>query len=237
MDLSILDYGGGWGDELVAGLSVTLRLAAVAIIFGSGFGLLAALLERAEIPVISRAASVYGAVLRSLPELLVIFFIYYGSSLILQAIMAPFGFDGFIGINTFWAGVIALSMIHAAYASEVFRGAFAAVPHGPLEAAQSLGLRRFPTFIKVTFPLAIRYALPGLMNLVIVTLKTTPLVSAIGMQDLIRVASDAGQNTKQYLMFFLIALAIYLMIAAGILALQVILEKRLFRFMTAGRAR
>ena len=124
MDLSILDYGGGWGDELVAGLSVTLRLAAVAITFGSGFGLLAALLERAEIPVISRAASVYGAVLRSLPELLVIFFIYYGSSLILQAIMAPFGFDGFIGINTFWAGVIALSMIHAAYASEVFRGAF-----------------------------------------------------------------------------------------------------------------
>ena len=75
------------------------------------------------------------------------------------------------------------------------------------------------------------------MNLVIVTLKTTPLVSAIGMQDLIRVAGDAGQNTKQYLMFFLIALVIYLIIAAGILALQVILEKRLFRFMTAGRAR
>ena len=236
MDLSILDYGVGWGDELVLGLSVTLRLAAVAILLGSIVGLLTALLERSEIPIFSKAVSGYNAVLRSLPELLVIFFIYYGASLVLQAILAPFGFDGFIGINTFWAGVIALSMIHGAYASEVFRGAFNAVPAGPLEAAQSLGLRPYQSFITVSFPLAVRYALPGLMNLVIVTLKTTPLVSAIGMQDLIRVASDAGQNTKQYLMFFLLALVIYLIIAAGILALQLALEKRLFRFMGPGRS-
>lgn len=237
MDLGSLGYGSGWGDELVFGLGVTLRLAVVAILIGSCLGLATALLERAEIPIISKAVSAYSAILRSLPELLIIFFIYYGASLVLQAIAAPFGIDGFIGINTFWAGVIALSLIHAAYASEVFRGAFAAVPPGVVEAAQSLGLRRSQAFVTVRFPLAVRYALPGLMNLVVVTLKTTPLVSAIGMQDLIRVAGDAGQNTKQYLMFFLIALALYLIIAAGILVLQITLENRLFRFMDAGRSR
>lgn len=237
MDLSILSYGNGWGDELIFGLSVTLRLALVSIVIGLLLGLAMALLERADVPIISKAVSGLSAVLRSLPELLIIFFIYYGSSLILQAILSPFGFDGFIGINTFWAGAISLSLIHAAYTSEVFRGAFNAVPKGPMEAAQSLGLMPSLVFLKIQFPLAVRYALPGLMNLVVVTLKTTPLVSAIGLQDLIRVAGDAGQNTRQYLMFFVIALLVYLIIAAGILVFQLTLERRLFRFMADGGTR
>jgi len=236
MDLSILSFGDGWGDELIFGLSVTLRLAFVSIVIGSGVGLAMALLERTNVSIVSKSVSVVSAVLRSLPELLIIFFIYYGSSLVLQAVLSPFGYDGFIGINTFWAGVISLGLIHAAYTSEVFRGAFSAVPDGPVEAARSLGLRPGIVFLKAQFPLAVRYALPGMMNLVIVTLKTTPLVSAIGLQDLIRVAGDAGQNTRQYLMFFVIALLVYLIIAAGILVFQLILERRLFRFMGESKA-
>lgn len=234
MDLTILSYGDGWGDELIFGLSVTLRLAFVSIATGSLLGLIMALSERAAVPLLSQGISGISAVLRSLPELLIIFFIYYGSSLVLQAILSPFGYNGFVSLNTFWAGVISLSLIHAAYASEVFRGAFAAVPEGPLEAARSLGLSPGLVFFKVQFPLMVRYALPGLMNLVVVTLKTTPLVSAIGLSDLIRVAGDAGQNTRQYLMFFVIALLVYLIIAAGILVFQLILERRLFKFMGEG---
>jgi His/Glu/Gln/Arg/opine family amino acid ABC transporter permease subunit len=230
LDLAILAYGPGWGDELLFGLGVTLSLAVISICFGTLLGLAASLAEMSRLRPLAHLVAGYNAVMRSLPELLVILFIYYGLSFVLRTVLAPFGFTGFIGISGFWTGVLAISMIHAAYACQVFRGAFAAVPVGPLEAAQALGLHRPQVFVTVKLPLAVRYALPGLMNLVVVTLKITPLVSAIGLQDLIRVAGDAGRNTKEYLTFYVIALLIYLIIAAGILAFQLMLERRLFRF-------
>lgn len=231
MEAGILDVGPGWGDELLFGLGVTLLLAAISIVIGTAIGLAAGLLELSRWRPLARLVVGYGAVMRSLPELLIIFLVYYGASFVLQALLRPFGFEGFIGISAFWAGVIALSLIHGAYASEVFRGAFLAVPSGYLEAARSLGLHPLQIFATVKLPLALRYALAGLMNLVIVTLKTTPLVAAIGLQDLLRVAGDAGQNTKHYLLFYMIALIVYLVIAGGALALQLALEHRLFRFM------
>lgn len=227
MDLA---YGSGWGDELLLGLAVTLGLSAMSVCAGTALGLATALIEASRFRLLAHVVATWNAIMRSLPELLVIFFMYFGFSFLLQAILAPFGFEGFIGIGSFWAGVLAISLIHAAYCSEVFRGALAAVPDGPLEAARALGLHRPQAFATVKLPLALRYALPGLMNLVIVTLKITPLVSAIGLRDLMRSAGDAGQNTREYLTFYTIALFIYLIIAAALLLLQSRLEKRLFRF-------
>ena len=67
------------------------------------------------------------------------------------------------------------------------------------------------------------------------TLKSTPLVSAIGLQDLIRVAGDAGQNTKEYFQFYMVTLLIYLGIAAVVLLLQIRSEHRLYRHLRSGR--
>ena len=77
--------------------------------------------------------------------------------------------------------------------------------------------------------------MPGLTNLVMTTLKSTPLVSAIGLQDLIRVAGDAGQNTKEFFQFYMATLVIYLGIAAVVLLLQTRSERRLFRHLRVGR--
>lgn len=236
MEAGILDVGPGWGDELLFGLGVTLLLAGISIAVGTVIGLAASLLELCRFRWLARTVVGYGAVMRSLPELLIIFLVYYGAAFVLQAVLRPLGFEGFIGVSAFWAGVIALSLIHGAYASEIFRGAFLTVPTGYLEAAQSLGLHPGQTFLTIKLPLALRYALSGLMNLMIVTLKTTPLVAAVGLQDLLRVAGDAGQNTRDYLLFYLIALVVYLIIAGGALALQIALEHRLFRFMRPVRS-
>jgi len=229
MNLSMLAIGSGWGDEILRGLAVTLGLAAVSFVLGSVFGLVGALAESSGSRALARAVGGFNALVRSLPELLIIFVVYYGLSIALQGFLAPFGVTGFIALDAFWSGALSIALIHSAYCAEVFRGALQAVPRGPLEAAAALGLHPRHSFVLVKLPLALRYALPGLVNLSVVTLKITPLVSAIGLQDLMRSAGDAGKNTREYITFYLIALGLYLIVAAVIYAVQLSLERRLAR--------
>jgi His/Glu/Gln/Arg/opine family amino acid ABC transporter permease subunit len=226
----------GWGDELLAGLWLTLRLGLTSVALGTGLGLAAALAELSRFTPLARLVAGYNLVMRSVPELLVIFLLYYGLSFLIMAALAPFGIDAFIEVSPFWAGALALSLIHAAYASEVFRGAFQVIPKGQIEAAQAFGMGRFLTFRRIKLPVALRLSLAGLANLLMATLKNTPLVSAIGLQDLIRVAGEAGQNTKLYFQFFMVSLSIYLAIAALMLVLQARAENRLFAHLRRGAA-
>ncbi len=237
MDLSLFAVGPtGWGDELLAGFGLTLRLGLSGVVIGTLLGLAAALAELSSWRWLGRFIEGLNVVLRSVPELLVIFLVYYGASFALQALLRPFGIDRFIDVSAFWAATIALSVIHAAYASEVFKGAFSAVPAGQLDAARAFGMSPLLAFARIKLPIALRLAFAGLVNMVMVTLKSTPFVSAIGLQDLIRAAGEAGQNTKYYFQFFMASLVVYLVIAAGALALQLVSERRLYRHLKVGRA-
>jgi|SRR5688572_1047909 His/Glu/Gln/Arg/opine family amino acid ABC transporter permease subunit len=218
----------GWGDELLAGLWLTIRLGLTAVIIGTLVGLLAALGELSRFTLIARLIAAYNLVMRSVPELLVIFLLYYGLAFLLTFVLGLVGIDRFVDVSPFWAGTLALSLIHAAYASEVFRGAFQVIPKGQIEAAQAFGMGRFLTFRRIKLPVAFRLSLAGLANLLMATLKNTPLVSAIGLQDLIRAAGDAGQNTKLFFQFFIASLVIYLLIAAVMLLVQIRAESTLF---------
>lgn len=232
MDWSLFAIGAtGWGDEILRGFRLTVILGLVAVASGTALGLFAALCELSRLRLLAWLIAAASLVLRSVPELLVIFLIYYGAAFALRALLSPFGVDGFIEVSAFWAAVIALALIHAAYASQVFRGALTSVPAGQIEAAYSLGMTRLKAFARIKLPIAIRLALPGLTNLLLTTLKTTPLVSAIGLQDLIRAAGDAGQNTKYYFQFYMTSLIVYLVIAGGAFAFQVYSENRLFRYL------
>src|SRR5262245_39916581 len=230
MDWSLFAIGAtGWGDELLRGFGLTVLLGLTAAATGTALGLLAALCELARFRAAAWLVAAGNLVLRSLPELLVIFLMYYGAAFALQALLSPFGVDGLIEVSAFWAAMIALARIHAAYASQGFRGALTPIPAGQVEAAHSLGMTRSKTFLRIKLPIAIRLALPGLANLLLTTLKNTPFVSAIGLQDLIRAAGDAGQNTKYYFQFYMASLVVYLVIAGGALAFQVYYEGRVFR--------
>jgi His/Glu/Gln/Arg/opine family amino acid ABC transporter permease subunit len=227
----------GWGDELLAGLWLTIRLGVAAVALGTGLGLASALIELSRFRALAALVATYNLVMRSVPELLIIFLLYYGLSFAIMAALAPFGIDGFIEVSPFWAGTLALGLIHAAYASEVFRGAFQVIPKGQIEAAQAFGMDRFLTFRRIKLPMAFRLSVAGLANLLMGTLKNTPLVSAIGLQDLIRVAGEAGQNTKLYFQFFMVSLSIYLAIAALMQVFQSKAENRLFAHLRRGPAR
>jgi ABC-type arginine transport system permease subunit len=167
------------------------------------------------------------AAVRSLPEVLVIFMVYYGSSILMGQLLLPFGGTGFVNVNAFAAGLMSLSFIHGAYASEVFRGALANVPRGVMEAAASLGLPPIGRFLLVELPIAVRHAMPGLVNLVVISLKVTPFLSIIGLQDLLRTATDAARNTKDYVSFYVVVLLIYLTLTSILYLVQIYVERRL----------
>jgi His/Glu/Gln/Arg/opine family amino acid ABC transporter permease subunit len=227
MNLEVLTLGSGWGYELIKGLGTTITLAICSIVLGTILGLGCALVQRGQHKLSAYIVAGIGVLLRSLPELLVVFAIYYGLSASIGIVLAPFGIKGFVTINSFTAGILSIGLIHASYAMEVFGGALAAVPKGQLEAAAALGLSRFACFRFIELPLAIRFALPGLVNLSVMALKVTPFVSAIGLQDLLRTATDAGKNTKDYVLFYVVTLALYLLISAVVYAVQLHVEHRL----------
>jgi polar amino acid transport system permease protein len=231
MDVTLLAYGPlGWGDELLAGLWLTLALSVSSYGLGITLGILCGLVELRR-GVVPRLFTAYAAVMRSLPELLVILFVFFALAAILNAGLATLRIPLNVTLGPFAAGVIALSVVIGAYASEVAKGAVLAIPAGMGEAARALGLRRSQALVTVILPLAARHAFPGLANLWMVVIKTTPFVSAIQLEEFIRAAGTAGQNTKHYFLFYGIAIIGYLIISGLSMWGQHLIETRLFRHM------
>lgn len=235
-EASLFAFGAGWGDELLRGFGLTIALSVVAYVLGTALGLLAAIGELSPRRMLSGGLQGYGAIVRSLPELLIIFLLYFGGALAVQTLLQAAGIEVRVEISAFWAGAIALAVIQGAYASEVFRGAIIAVPRGLIEAAAALGLKRPLIFLRITLPIAARYAFPGLCNLWMVVIKNTALVSAVGLEDLIGAAGTAGENSKQYFTFYAVVLAAYLSLSGLTMAAQPGLQRRLFRYDSPGCA-
>jgi polar amino acid transport system permease protein len=207
---SLLSFGpDGWGDEFAAGTWLTIRLALATLPFGLAVGFVVALAKDSENHWLIAAGNTFTTVFRGLPELLTLFIVYYGGQILLQEIVQVFS-DRRIEVNGFVAGFVALGLVFAAYASEVFVGAFRGIGKGQYEAAHALGLRTLPTMRLVILPQLIRLALPGLANLWLVLLKDTSLVSVIALDDLLRKANIAVGATKQPFFFYFVACMIYL---------------------------
>jgi len=212
---TILSWGSeGWADEIAEGLGVTIALAAATLPIGLTFGLLVALARRSRSRVLIGLGNLYTTVFRALPELLTLFIVYYGVQMGVQSLVELLVEDAEpVEINSFFAGMVALGVVFSSYASEVFLSAFKGISGGQREAARALGLSRYQTFRLVVFPQLWRFALPGIANLWLVLLKDTSLVSAIGLNDILRNTSIAVGVTKQPLMFYALACLIYLVLS------------------------
>ncbi|MBB3808674.1 ABC transporter permease [Pseudochelatococcus contaminans] len=213
--LSLLSFGeGGWGDELLKGALLTIALAVVTFPFGIGLGLLLALAQRSGGRIARSLSVTFTWVFRGLPELLTLFLVFYGAQIGLRQLFATIAPGVIIEIPAFLAGVVALGVVNASYASEVWLGAFTAIPRGQYAAAAALGLSRSQTLRLVIFPQLLRVALPGIGNLWMVLLKDTSLVSVISLTELMRATQVAAGATKQYFVFYVLAFGVYLAISA-----------------------
>ncbi|MCA0400534.1 MAG: ABC transporter permease subunit [Proteobacteria bacterium] len=209
--LTLISFGPeGWGWALLGGAWVTLSIALAALPIGLALGLAIALASRSRIYLLRAFATLYTTIFRGVPELLTLFVIYFGIQMLLQKLWADLGLPGSIEMSPFVAGMIALSLVLAAFSAEVWLGALNAIQKGQREAAAALGLTKPQAFRLVVFPQLIRVALPGLGNNWLVLLKETSLVSVITLQDTMFIASRANVVTKEPFLFFGVAALIYL---------------------------
>lgn len=213
---NLIDY---W-PLLMQGLKITLALAISTVIVGLILGMLLALAKMSPRPWLSRPAFAVTNLLRGIPEFLVLLIIYYGGSQLLGWLFG--GGD----VSPFLAGLTALSLVFAAYASETFRGAFQSVPKGQVEAGRAYGFNGWQCFRRIQLPQIWKVAIPGLGNLWQGTVKDTALVSVIGLDDLMRKANQAAQGTREPFNFYLAASLIFLVITLVSMSLIAMAERR-----------
>lgn len=225
--LELLGFGPhGWGELLLGGALLTLRLAFATLPFGLALGLLVALAKNAPSRWLRLAGNLYTTLFRALPELLTIFLVYIGGTLLLSRLAGLVVPGARVDIDAFIAGMVALALVLGAFSSEVFLGALNGIDRGQVEAGRALGLKRLQGFVLIVLPQLWRLALPGLANSWLVLLKDTSLVSAIGLSDLMRQTQVAVGSTKQPFLFFAAACLIYLCLSLLSTGLGLWLEKR-----------
>jgi len=225
--ITLLSFAdGGWGTVLAFATAMTVSLALCCTPLGLTLGLVSALMIRSKSKMLRAIATCFSSLFRSLPELLTLFLVYHGLQNLLTMTSGFFGYDSYIEINAFFAGVLALGVVCAAFSCEVWLGAFNTIDRGQYEAARALSLSKFKTFGAVIFPQLLRNALPGLSNNWMSLLKDTSLVSVISLVDIIRQSQLAVATTKQPLLFYTVACLIYLALAA----LSDVVLKRLERY-------
>jgi octopine/nopaline transport system permease protein len=212
VNFSLLTWGpDGWLDQMVIGAAMTIAVALAAYALGIviGSGLAAMKLSRSLI--LKGIAEVYTTIIRGIPELLVIYLVFFGGGAALRAIASGmFGYEGYIDPPLFITGMVCIGVSAGAYSSEVIRGAVQAVPKGQLEAAIAIGMTKSQRFWRVLVPQVARFALPGLGNVWQFTLKDTSLISVIGLVEIMRQAAIAAGSTREPFTFYLVAALLYL---------------------------
>ena len=229
---TVLPYTG----LLLSGTAVTLLVTLAVLPIGICLGLIGAAAKLSGDPVAVAYANIYTSVVRGLPELLVILVFFMGGQLAVNAIAEWVGYDGYVDFNPFIAGVLALSFMFGAYATEIFRGAILAIPKGQIEAARAFGMGGWLTFHRVTLPQVWRLALPGLGNLLLVLMKDSALLSLIGLNEIIRVVGIGAQATKNATLFYFVGAMLYLVLTFVTMSAQKRLETRANRGIARARS-
>ena len=195
------------------GAALTLGLSAVSFPICVGLGLAVTFASFST----SRAVSLFGAgyinIFRGLPEVMVIFIVFYVSNTILAAAGRLIGFP-LGGANPTVAAVVALSIQFGSYAAVIFKDWMGVLPKGYVEAGLAIGMTRFQIRRRIVVPLVLRSATPALGNLFLVMLKISALASLIGVQELSRSTSIIAGSTREPLLCYAIAAAMYLVISA-----------------------
>lgn len=198
------------------GTRITVLLTAVAAVAGVLLGVLAALGKTSRWPPLRWVAGAYIWVIRGTPLLVQVLFVYFALPVLIPALQ----------LNDFASACVALSLNVGAYNAEAIRAGLLAVPKGQVEAARSLGLSPWFTFIDVTFPQAFKISLPPLVNNIVALLKDSSLAYAIGVVELTNVGNRIQAATFQPLPVLLTSATIYLLLTTVLTQISNAVERR-----------
>ena len=196
------------------GVLVTFEVTMLSIVLSLIVGLITGLGRLSGNTFLNLTASTYVEVVRGIPLLVQLFYIYYAIGTLTQ-------------IPPFTAAIIALTVCYGAYMGEIFRAGIDSIDPGQTEAARSLGFSRWQTMYYVIIPQAMRTILPPVGNEFIALLKDTSLVSIIAVSDLLRRGREFATSTFDYFETFTLVALIYLLITLFLSKIVNIMENRL----------
>lgn len=224
----------GYGPSIFQGAILTIEVAFLSLFLAVLLGLFGAIAKMSKNRIARGIATAYTTLIRGVPDLVLMMLIFYGGQIMINNftdwLYEAYEIDIFINVNEFVAGIITIGFIFGAYMAETFRGAFQSVDNGQIEAGKAYGMSNVQIFKRIMFPQMMRHALPGLGNNWMVLLKTTALVSVIGLADMVRLASEAAKAVHEPFTFFIPVAAVYLTLTA----LSEWIMKRLERKYSAG---
>jgi len=221
--------------QVLDGLVVTLELTVASMAIGIVLGVLLAVMRLSPNPLVSGASWLYIWFFRGTPVLVQILFWFNVAALYPSfSIGIPFGpqftsVDLTTLITPFVAGMLALGLNEGAYMAEIVRAGIISVDEGQTEAAQSLGMGRLLTMRRVVLPQAMRVIIPPTGNETISMLKTTSLVSAIAVTDLLYTAQIIYARTYQTIPLLIVASIWYLIVTTVLSIGQYYLERHFGR--------
>ena len=188
---------GGSFKTMLGGLWVTIQISIAALILGTILGALICLLRTRKNPIISGIASVYIAVLRGTPVLMLLLLLYYG-------VFAR------AGLKPVTVAIITFALNVSAHVAELLRSALLASDKGQAEAARTLGFSAWSTFRLVTLPQVLRIAKPVYQSTIVNLIQWTSVVGYVTITDLTRVINNTAARTMQPLLTISIGMLIYL---------------------------
>lgn len=209
----------------MAGLLVTLGIAAVVFPAAIAIGLVVAFGRLSDRPLRRWIAKSFLTVFRGLPELLVIFTVFYGSSIVVQHVKDVSGID-LPDLDPFFAATLALALQFGAYAAVVFCDWLRIFPRGLIEAGQAVGMTSGRICWRIVLPILLRQATPSLGNLFLVLLKISALASLIGVNELNRRTTIVAGSTRDPLLCYTLAAVLYLLVTAFAGSVQSWIEGR-----------
>ncbi|HGS5377781.1 TPA: ABC transporter permease [Vibrio cholerae] len=234
----------GYEASILKGALLTIEVAVLSLLLAMLLGMLGALAKMA--PYRCRAiATLYTTIIRGIPDLVLMMLIFFGGQILLNNGLSWFNefinqwltardpnhewvayLPDYVDISPFVAGVLTIGFIFGAYMAETFRGAILAVDKGELEAAKAYGMSAAMSFRRILLPQMIRHAIPGFGNNWLVLLKTTALVSIIGLEDMVRISSLAAGSTKMPFTFYMAVAIIFLFFTSVSTGLLKLLERK-----------
>jgi polar amino acid transport system permease protein len=196
------------------GVLVTFEVTVISILLSLVIGLFIGLGRISRNIFVNRLATVYVEVIRGIPLLVQLFYIY-------------FALGAFLRLSPFLSAIAAMSICYGAYMAEIFRAGLQSIPRGQFEAALALGLSRRQALRKIILPQTIKVILPPIGNEFIAMLKDSSLVSILAVSDLLRRAREFSSTTFLYFEAFTVVALVYLLLTLFFSKLVGILEERL----------
>ncbi|EHY0952291.1 ABC transporter permease [Vibrio cholerae] len=235
----------GYEASILKGALLTIEVAVLSLLLAMLLGMLGALAKMAPYRWARAIATLYTTIIRGIPDLVLMMLIFFGGQILLNNGLSWFNefinqwltardpnhewlayLPDYVDISPFVAGVLTIGFIFGAYMAETFRGAILAVDKGELEAAKAYGMSAAMSFRRILLPQMIRHAIPGFGNNWLVLLKTTALVSIIGLEDMVRISSLAAGSTKMPFTFYMAVAIIFLFFTSVSTGLLKLLERK-----------